>query len=842
MAALPLILAGPIVRRVEARSVSVWVALSDAVPVTLRIWADSQEAATTGGQVRTGRQPLATGQPVTPRRFGQKLHVAIVTVELAQPLPPLLPGSLVSYDLKFGGSAGDTWLREQGLLRDETATSTGRLPGVDAAAPLHRALGYAENRLPAFVTPPAAVDRLRLAHASCRRPNGPGYDALAWLDERIEASFTDLDNRPQQLFLTGDQIYADDVAACMLPMLTGLGADLLGAVEKLQFSATEAMEATQQNLPAMFRQRLLRELAGFSTTDGANHLMSFGEYAAMYLAVWSPRVWRALAESTDVLKTPGATSPVAAHLTQWDACASTENTTFTELRTERFNNERKSVEVFRDAVPRVARALANVATYMICDDHEVTDDWNLNARWRNRVYSKPLGRAIVRNGVMAYGIFQAWGNDPNRFSAPHESATKPNHNLRFLEEMQKAFTGPGPYPVPGEHLVLLDRLVGATGTESEQPVLHYQVPAPGHLVAVLDTRTRRSFKGQGLLPPHLLGSTLTEQVPAALTDGRELLLVVSAAPVLGPHLIDNVAQPLLQNIQDITVGVKQHFGDPIGPCEPEGRPVGVEKYDAEGWAANTVALEALLARLAPHGRAVILSGDVHYGCSLVLDYWRAGTAPAADPAPSRIVQLTSSPSRNVFRKEVQAVLRSSALLQRYQTDPRPERLAWKGPASIVVPAGESIGPGRRALMRRSPALVPARLWPPGTQIPDDRPPDWRWRLSLQRDERPETDRPPALRQPALSEELDPADPVAGYRRVAARHAQAALTHFEHLRQMVFANNIGLVSVTAGSEGALHVRHTLLSKDAPESTSYSENTVHDISLAPTTETRPELVRR
>ncbi|MGP4090924.1 hypothetical protein, partial [Streptomyces sp. KR55] len=206
------------------------------------------------------------------------------------------------------------------------------------------------------------------------------------------------------------------------------------------------------------------------------------------------------------------------------------------------------------------------------------------------------------------------------------------------------------------------------------------------------------------------------------------------------------------------------------------------------------------------------------------------------------VQLTASPSRNSFRDEVQAVLRSSALLQRYESDPRPERLAWKGAASIVVPDGQHIGSGRRARMRRSPALVPARLWPAGATLPADKPPDWRWRLSLQRDQRPETARPVALRQPTLSEELDPADPVAGYRRVAARHAQVAFTHFEHLRQMVFTNNIGLVSVTGGSDGALHVVHTLLSKDAPDSTTCSDNTMHDISLAPTTEPRPELETR
>jgi hypothetical protein len=813
--------------------VSVWVALREQADVTLKIWDDTQVAAAAPGSVSSGNAARATGQQVTTRRFGERLHVAVATVQFAAPTPPLTPGGLYSYDLLLEDGFASTSLRAQGLLRNEPHTDN-RLPGVAQEAPRHLALGYIENRLPTFVAPPPSVDRLRLVHGGCRKTNGPGYDALAWLDDRIEDTFTDLDQRPQQLFLTGDQIYADDLGACLLPMLSSLAAELLGANEKLQIgpNAEDTVDATLANFPALFRQKLVRELAGFTSTSAANHLLSFGEFAAMYLAVWSPRVWRALATSSQVLKTPSGAASVLPHLTQWDACAAEKETTFVALREKPFDDEVTRVEVFSDAVSKVARALANCPTYMVFDDHEVTDDWNLNGRWRNRVYRKPLGRNVVRNAVMAYGVFQAWGNDPKKFAAA-------GNTKDLLDEAEKAFAGAGPYPAPGAQPGRLDELVGSADKHDKQAVFHYTVPGPRHLVAVLDTRTRRSFRGLGVLPPNLLGSTLNDQVPGTLTDGRELLILVSPAPVLGPYAIETIAQPILQTKTDIKFGWSELTKAPLGPCEPEGRPVGAEHYDAESWSADEEAIENLLKRLAPHGRAVLLSGDVHYGCSLVLDYWRKG---APDPPPSRIAQLTSSPSRNSFDRRVEAVLRSAALLQRYQIEPRPERLAWNGSASITIPAGQSIGPGRRARMRRSPGLVPARLWPPGTTIPADKLPDWRWRLSLQRDLRPDSTRPAALRQPTLSAEIVPADPVPGYRLIANRHAQAALTHFEHRRQMVFTNNLGLVDVKTGSDGALHVVHTLLSKDAPESTTSTQNTVHDISLAPTTEARPELVTR
>ncbi|MEZ5217804.1 MAG: alkaline phosphatase D family protein [Ilumatobacteraceae bacterium] len=669
---------------------------------------------------------------------------------------------------------------------------------------------------------------------------------MAWLDDHLESTFTDVDERPQQLVLTGDQIYADDVGACLLPMLIDLGRDALGATERLTVAdgGSGTVEATAANFPPLFRQRLVREQAGFTSTSAHNHLLSFGEFAAMYLAVWSPRVWRPLAVASDVVKSPGNVPAVVGdHLTKWDECAAERHTTLTALRTDAFDKERARVERFRSAVPKVARALANVATYLVFDDHEVTDDWNLNARWQQRVYTKPFGRQIVRNAVMAYAVFQAWGNDPKRYSKPDTAPDKPNHNRQLLEEIEKVFTGAGPYPAAAAQPGRLDELVGAASAPDRQPVFHVTVPGPRHLLVLLDTRTRRSFRGHGILPPNLLGSTLNEQVPPTLTDGRELLVVVSAAPVLGPHLIDSIGQPVAQNIQDMKVGLAETTaGLPQpGPCEAS-LDLGAEHYDAEGWSGDEEAQEALLNRLSPHGRVVILSGDVHYGCTLVLDHWRKGSANGGDPPPARIVQLTSSPACNSFDSQVEALLRNTAFLQRYELDPRPERLAWSGKASIAVPNGARIGPGRRARMNRSPALVPARSWPAGTTVPPDKPPDWRWRLSLQRDGRADDVLPTPLRQPRLGAELDPTDPLLGYRRIAARHAAAAFSNFDHLRQMVFTNNIGLVALFVGGDGALHVRHSMLSKDAPDSHLSSLNTVHDVSLAPTHEARPELVLR
>ena len=56
---------------------------------------------------------------------------------------------------------------------------------------------------------------------------------------------------------------------------------------------------------------------------------------------------------------------------------------------------------------------------MICDDHDVTDDWYLDGAWCQRVLASPLGRRVVRNALLAYALFQAWGNTPDQFAEPN---------------------------------------------------------------------------------------------------------------------------------------------------------------------------------------------------------------------------------------------------------------------------------------------------------------------------------------------------------------------------------------------------------------------------------------
>ncbi len=838
---LPRVLAGPIVRRVDPAGCSFWVATSVPAQVTAKIWFNNQQSGASPGEVASGDPPLAASAATALRPFGDHFFAGVITVELGGAAPPLTPGRIYSYDLVFSGAFGETGLKQEKLLEDEQPGS--RLPGVDATAPLQLALGYLADRLPSFVSPPAVVSsagNLHLAHASCRKSNGEGPDALAWLDDVLRDHYLDADQRVQQLFLTGDQIYADDVGAPLLAMLNGLGRDLLGREEDLPVDENFTMPGTMPNFPSLRRARLVREVAKMSSSSCDNHLITFPEYLSMYLVAWSPRVWRPLSANFDLFTAPPAEALLANTFTQWEKCYESAGSPaqaaqkWQEEKAPGVDKERTLVEAFRAAVPKVARALANVATYMILDDHEITDDWNLNKRWRNRVYSNKMGRAIVRNGLMAYAICQAWGNDPAEF----KKDASPNHKL--LDEIQRVL---GAQPaMPGVNLPVgsvdaFDRSLGLLDQPSAI-AWHYTVPGPQYRVNVLDTRTRRKFTGEGSAPPNLLGDSLNAQLPAGpFVDGRELLLIITPSPVLSPLIFESIGAPAFEIVGDLMYGYKKK--DQADPCHPGGPETGVEHADAESWGGSPPAREELLKRLAGYKQAIILSGDVHYAGSLVMDHW-IGAAPA------RIAQLIASSARNRFSATVEALLKNAALLQQAIHAANPELLAWDGEASIQLPPGAKIAPGRRARLHRSPALVPSGGWPNGTTLPPEpqKQPNWRWRLKLVSDERSPAQLPPEGPQPPPfgGPELDPANPgsiLPAYKAVAARHQVTALTgEVITLRKLVFTTNLGLVDISK-SGGAHTVRHTLLSHSQAEPFTGVANTVHTISLAATAEPAPTL---
>jgi hypothetical protein len=582
-ATVPLILAGPILRRVEPSGVTVWLALKAPRTVTLRIYAKNEK-----GQLV--QQCAGTHCTI---RLGDFVHVVAVTARATNSAEQLTGGQLYYYDLFFQpDSAPDAYAPETAPHLDT--------PGIlnndpSSADQLHR-LVYPGHPLPSFVMPPEEVNQLRIVHGSCRKPHGIGKEMLSALDTLLETEAEHPENRPQQLFMMGDQIYADDVAAALLFMLIDAGTVLsTGNAEEV----LPLVNISASALGPWGRAQVVRNKAMFTTSTPDNHLLSFAEYTAMYLFAWSDVLWpENLPEAEDIWQRYPEMRPRPAQQNKIE---------------ERYAAHSEQLRLFRSTLPQVRRALANIATYTICDDHDVTDDWYLDGAWCQRVLASPLGRRVVRNALLAYTLFQAWGNTPKQFDEGSGAAflqamttwggDESDSRVKTLEcsiGLPLAFSGSGE----------LQR--------SEQALQwHYTVSGPRYHIIVMDTRTQRIYRSPDEFPGLLSPKAMNTQVVAAARQDVDVTIMISPAPILGVDFIETVQFWTRWRVRDNYA------------------------YDREAWALEWGTFQAFLKAVSDLGHVVFLSGDVHYAFGASLDYWDYHTKKTA-----RMVNYTSSPLCN----------------------------------------------------------------------------------------------------------------------------------------------------------------------------------------------------
>ena len=126
------LLAGPVVRRVEPRLASVWIAASEPCKVRMQLFTGLQSASSLP-------TPDFQGETHTIRVFSW-LHIAVVAVDLENQPKVLEPERVYSYNLTFVSDAGGTEdLKSLNLLTDGTTPKP------------HLALGYQADALPSFV-------------------------------------------------------------------------------------------------------------------------------------------------------------------------------------------------------------------------------------------------------------------------------------------------------------------------------------------------------------------------------------------------------------------------------------------------------------------------------------------------------------------------------------------------------------------------------------------------------------------------------------------------------------------------------------------------------------------
>ena len=448
----------------------------------------------------------------------------------------------------------------------------------------------------------------------------------------------------------------------------------------------------------------MRHHAGFTGPVLDCHLMSLAEFYGMYLLIWSDALWP---------RDPAG----AGHPARRCSTIPPGGTTTTASLRRRWPGPRARTDVleFARTLPRVRRALANIATYMIFDDHDVTDDWNLHRRWHEHVHRRPLGRRLVQNALAAYAVFQGWGNEPDQFAADQPGG-------RLLEALAAWDGQEGP---TGE---AIRARLGLPSADAAAPIRwDYQVDTPSFQAIVLDTRTQRGFRpgGNGLAAPALLGrEAMARQLGdrlAARPREVPVTVLVSAAPVFGHPLIEAKIQ--LKRIKAI-----------------EWHEQGPAAVDREAWSLDPAAFEALLATLVPFrpgGHPVRRRPLRLRRVGRLLGPARRGGAPQA-----RFVQCTSTPLKNEDRRTrllggVPTVVqgphllgkRIERLLGRLTTPPSVSFVGWsRDPHPRGRRRWKWVGPRRP---RRTPYVLPAALVAAHTTVVSE--PEWGYQVDFQAD-------------------------------------------------------------------------------------------------------------
>ena len=261
-----LLLAGPILRRVTANTVCVWMVTDKKALLKLTVLQESVEIAGNDCEdiIQIEQQRC---------QLGTKLFVYLLQTKPNKGIQQFPYDQLLSYRI------------------DEFQGKTAKAIDLKALK-----LTYCKLPNPTFFIPSQLN---RLLHGSRRKPHGHvslndvNYDALSLADKETDLYHKSLVNRPVLLLLTGDQIYADDIANPIFALNVQKGPELLGFKEALPRPAEPGGLDPNMAQPDG-RTTLAKKNAGFSSDKTANHLFRFAEYAAMYVYVfgnapnWTP--------------------------------------------------------------------------------------------------------------------------------------------------------------------------------------------------------------------------------------------------------------------------------------------------------------------------------------------------------------------------------------------------------------------------------------------------------------------------------------------------------------------------------------------------------------------------
>lgn len=640
---LPLLLSGPILRKVEPDTVTVWVATK----AEQKVWLEVYEDISSPGSLPNLKKILAGDRKTI--RLGSSLHIVAVTAKLVPAQAAMNAGKIYFYNVFFTApnaasvSPGNTNLESDGITPHEIHY---------AHEPEELGPHNEHIHLPSFCIAPDDLNHLRIVHGSCRKAHAEGLDAFPGIDDMIIADRFSPDKRPHFLFLTGDQFYADDVSPTLLYMLMDAEEALLTRVEYLPVIKRPSLSVSGSTGNLLPWQREILEGKGGYTSREKNHIATVGEYIALYLLSWSDVIW-------------------ATDFPAFEDVYRADNGNSAAYNSEGYKQDVDSLGKFRNGLSRVRRAMANTPTYMIFDDHDVTDDWYMTYDWCKNTLSTKLGRRLLLNGLLSYSLFQAWGNIPELFFERDALGNIPKGKL-LLDAAEEWFTtssereNEAENDTVGAQEIALQKYLGIpliraseTGNirNNRKEVIsaniqddifrhvlppgdyyvlnqdgdaikwNFQITRESYEIIFLDGRTRRGY-------PNPQTAVKKEKAHADIISGESLAVQLAKAPNHQPKAVTMLVSPTsVVGIPAIELNEFPLLVRSIATSEFE---KDVYEFDIfDHWRNQSKASENLLTVLstrnlpsttpsgANNSRTIILTGDVHFAATSRMQYENA---------------------------------------------------------------------------------------------------------------------------------------------------------------------------------------------------------------------------
>jgi phosphodiesterase/alkaline phosphatase D-like protein len=242
----------------------------------------------------------------------------------------------------------------------------------------------------------------------------------------------------------------------------------------------------------------------------------------------------------------------------------------------------------------IRQVLAAIPTFMIFDDHEITNGWNTTPDWRARALKHGLEQMLV-DGLVAYWVYQGWGNPGTQNEASNALTALMQEAAQSGEDAL-------------EHLRAYMR---KAVYEEIAPHWQYDIPTVPPIF-VMDVRADRPAilhdKDDADAPARIMSRQQMSELQTWIKNhDTSTVLLVSSVPVLLPPLI---------GLAEYVMGVRPFHNTPLrwpGHQIARIQQRVTRRMSFDHWPVFAATWRELV-KLLTHRKhdIVVLSGDVHF--------------------------------------------------------------------------------------------------------------------------------------------------------------------------------------------------------------------------------------